>query len=165
VKIDYADATGDGHIIWHLGHGGDFALRGAAPTEVFPWFSHQHGIENLGSNDPIVTFDNGNTRCLGAAPGTCVSRGQVYTLDEPNLVATRTVNASMGNLSVALGWSQTLSNGDYSFTSGFQSATGNGEVEEFNRTGTTITYAIVDPGTSLYRGYRMPNMYSGCCGD
>jgi arylsulfate sulfotransferase len=167
VKVSYLNATGDGHTIWTLGNGGDFSLVGAAPDETFPWFSHQHGIENLGSTDPIVTFDDGNTRCAGAPAGTCNSRGQVYTLDEVNKVATRVVNADMGNYSAALGWAQTLSNGNYSFTSGFQSIQTGGiaEDQEFSPDGTIQTFAMKDAPALIYRAYRMPTMYSGCCGD
>ena len=34
IKIDYANGTGDGHIIWTLGQGGSFTL--IAPTESNP---------------------------------------------------------------------------------------------------------------------------------
>ena len=167
MKVSYGDAAGDGHVAWILGNGGDFTLVGAPPTEAFPWFSHQHGIENIGSTDPIVTFDDGNTRCKGAPPGTCDSRGQVYLLDEVNKVATRTLSIDLGNFSSALGWAQTLSNGDYSFTSGFQQPQigGLGEDQEYNSAGTVETYAISDMPVLLYRAYRMQTMYSGCCGD
>jgi arylsulfate sulfotransferase len=167
LKIRYADATGDGQILWRLGREGDFTLQGAQPGETFPWFSHQHGDENVGSADRIVTFDNGNTRCHGAAAGTCDSRGQVYLLDEANLIATRIVNADMGNYSDAIGWGQSLSNGDYSFTSGRQSPStgGLGADEEFSPNGTTETYAIQDQPIFIYRDYRLQNMYSGCCGE
>src|SRR4051812_36980020 len=39
IKIDYANGRGDGHIIWRLGQGGDFALNAPDPDA---WFSHQH---------------------------------------------------------------------------------------------------------------------------
>ena len=39
IKIDYAHGHGDGHVIWRLGQGGDFAVISSDPS---PWFSHQH---------------------------------------------------------------------------------------------------------------------------
>jgi hypothetical protein len=167
LKLNYQDAAGDGSLIWKLGNQGDFTLTNPPAGDSFPWFSHQHGIENLGSNDPILTFDDGNTRCFGAPAGTCDSRGQGYNLDEVNKTATLYVDASMGNYSSALGWAQTLANGDYAFTSGFQGVPPGltGELEEFDSTGTTETYAIQINPDGLYRGYRMTSMYQGCCGD
>ena len=41
VKIDYANGSGAGDIIWHLGYQGDFALQGG--TDPTDWFYAQHG--------------------------------------------------------------------------------------------------------------------------
>ena len=59
IKIDYADGTGDGHIIWRLGQGGDFTVeirRGPSP-----WFSHQHDVSYI-NDTTLVLFDDGNGR-------------------------------------------------------------------------------------------------------
>ncbi len=164
LKIDYQDGTGDGHVIWRLGNQGDFVLTNPPSGDSFPWFSHQHGLQ-LVNGTTLVTFDNGNTRCATAV--NCHSRGQVYQLDEVNRRATLLVDADMGNYSFALGWAQALQNGDYSFTSGFQSGTNPtlGQVEEFTASGTGPVYVLQDQPEWLYRAYRMPTLYSGCCGD
>jgi hypothetical protein len=164
IKIDYNNATGTGAIVWHLGKDGDFTIND--PTNnPYPWFSHQHGIENdIGpSLDRLLTFDDGNTRCVGATT-TCDSRGQVYLLDEVNKIATVSLNADLGAYSAALGWAQTLSNGNYSFTNGFLNAPGGGsmgqsiEVQPTSIAG-TINYVLQETGVYLYRAYRLTSLY------
>jgi arylsulfate sulfotransferase len=164
LKLDYRDGQGSGDILWRLGHDGDFALAGANPGEAFPWFSHQHSIELL-PDGRLLTFDNGNTRCVGQGSD-CHSRGQVYQLDETNRVATRLVNADMGNFSAALGWAQPLPNGNLSFVSGFQQETAPafGQVEEFDPSGTALLSVVESRPAQLYRAYRLTTMYDGCCG-
>lgn len=162
IKIDYQDAKGPGDIIWRLGKDGDFTINDPS-NNPWPWFSHQHGIQNWG-NDMLTTFDDGNTRCA-SEPAPCDSRGQVYQLNEQTKVANLVVNSDLGNYSFALGWAQVLANGDYSFTSGAQNyPNAFGQDIEVTPNGLTKTFVAQSQGL-LYRAYRMPNMYSGCCGD
>ena len=58
IKIDYANGTGNGHIIWKLGAGGNFTAIANTPD---PWFSHQHDVRYINDNTLLV-FDDGNTR-------------------------------------------------------------------------------------------------------
>ncbi len=58
IKIDYANGTGDGHVIWRLGAGGNFTLNSPDPTA---WFSGQHNVTYI-NNTTILVFDDGNTR-------------------------------------------------------------------------------------------------------
>src|SRR5262249_4039879 len=44
IKIDYRNGSGDGHVVWRLGQGGDFAVNSADPN---PWFSHQHNAHYI----------------------------------------------------------------------------------------------------------------------
>lgn len=60
IKIDYRNGEGDGHVVWHLGPGGDFTVNSA---EANPWFSHQHNAHYIDDNT-IILFDNGNTSTL-----------------------------------------------------------------------------------------------------
>jgi hypothetical protein len=166
LKLNYQDATGDGAVVWTLGNGGDFTLTNPPSGDTFPWFSYQHGLE-INSADSLVTFDDGNTRCSKGLPG-CDSRGQVLSLNETNKTATLLSDADMGNYSFAFGWAQTLSNGDYFYTSGVVGlGTPNeyAQAEEFDSTGLTKTYVQQDSPDVWYRAYRMPSMYAGCCGD
>jgi hypothetical protein len=159
IKINYNNGSGDGSVLWHLGKGGDFTLVPANPADPYPWFSHQHNPNHLDSTTMAV-FDNGNTRCNGAAPGTCDSRGQEYVLNEQTMVATQTLNVDMGNYSPALGTAQRLNNGNFNFDSGDQGQPPNsfGQAIEVQRSG-AVAFASRYPGT-VYRAWRLPTMYS-----
>ena len=97
IKIDYANGTGDGHIVWTLGAGGDFTIVSSDPD---PWFSHQHDVRYVNDNT-IVLFDDGNTR-VANDPNEPDSRGQELVLNEQTMTATLVVNADLGNYSA--GW-------------------------------------------------------------
>src|SRR5262249_54309759 len=111
-KIDYADGTGNGHVIWKLGAHGNFRPISDVAS---PWFSHQHDPRPINANTLLV-FDDGNTR--RQTDPTADSRGQEWILDEQNKTATLVVNADMGNYSAFLGSSELLPNGNLAFTSG-----------------------------------------------
>ena len=97
IKIDYANGTGNGHIVWTLGQGGNFTIISSDPS---PWFSHQHDVEYINDNT-LVLFDDGNTR--RATNPNADSRGQELVLNEQTMTATLVVNADLGNYSAALG--------------------------------------------------------------
>jgi hypothetical protein len=162
-KIDYQNGAGTGNILWKLGNQGSFTLTDATGTGgSFPYESHQHGIEVSGNGTRILTFDDGNTRCNGAPPP-CDSRGQQYTINESALTATLSVNDDMGNFSFALGWAQTLRNGDFSFTSGAQGTnpvSGFGQDEEYSPAAVGTQTYVIQKNNFTYRAYRMQSMYS-----
>jgi hypothetical protein len=112
IKIDYANGTGNGHIVWKLGAGGNFM---AIANTASPWFTHQHDVRYINANTLLV-FDDGNTR--QQSDPSAHSRGQEWILDEANRTATLVVNADLGNYSAFLGSAQMLPNGDLAFTSG-----------------------------------------------
>ena len=116
VKLDYANGSGDGHIIWSRGQGGNFTLI-APPSVQYPWFSHQHDVTYV-DDSTIIVFDDGNTRRLTYP--TSDSRGQEYVLNEQTLTATLVVNADLGDYSSAVGSAQLLPNGNLVYTSGLQ---------------------------------------------
>ena len=113
IKIDYANGSGDGHVIWKLGQGGDFKINSPDPS---PWFSHQHDARYI-NDTTLVLFDDGNVR--KSKDPNAVSRGQELILDERTMVATLVVNARLGNYAFALGSAQMLPNGSLDFDSGF----------------------------------------------
>lgn len=117
VKIDYANGTGDGHVIWRLGQGGDFTINSADPL---PWFSHQHDAHYV-DNTTLVVFDNGNTR--KSLDPTANSRGQALVLNEQTMQATLVSNVNLGTFSPAVGSAQRLPNGNLVFDSGFTEQT------------------------------------------
>jgi hypothetical protein len=111
LKLDYAGGTGDGHVIWRLGKGGDFRINSTDPS---PWFSHQHDVTYI-NNSTLVLFDNGNIR-QSKNPG-ADSRGQELVLDENRRVATLVVNADLGIYAPYMGSAQMLPNGNFVFDS------------------------------------------------
>ncbi|HEU5117653.1 MAG TPA: aryl-sulfate sulfotransferase, partial [Isosphaeraceae bacterium] len=113
VKIDYANGTGDGHVIWKLGQGGDFSMNSTDPS---PWFSHQHDVRYV-NDTTIVLFDDGNVRNYQDAQAH--SRGQELVINEQTMQVTLVVNADLGNYAPAVGSAQRLPNGNLVFDSGF----------------------------------------------
>jgi hypothetical protein len=160
IKIDYRNGSGDGHVVWRLGQGGDFAVNSADPN---PWFSHQHDAHYI-DDHTLILFDNGNTR--RATDPNAHNRGQVWTLDETSMTATPVLNADLGDYSDRFGSAQRLSNGNYSFTSGAQ---GPGlPPSQFGRTievlpdGTKAYVLETDHvGVLVYRSYRTRTLYEG----
>ncbi len=151
LKIDYANGTGDGHIVWTLGAGGNFTIISSDPD---PWFSHQHDVRYI-NDDTIVLFDDGNTRVANDR-NEPDSRGQELVLNEQTMTATLVVNADLGNYSAALGSAQILPDGNFAFTSGFQ-AGGFGQTIEVTPSGTKT---FVQQITGLeYRSYLTSSLY------
>ncbi len=112
IKIDYADGTGDGHVLWRLGPGGNFRINATGPS---PWFTHQHDVRVI-NNNTLALYDDGNVRHSKDPQAT--SRGQELVLNEQTRVATLVVNANLGTYNAALGSAQMLPNGNLDFDSG-----------------------------------------------
>ncbi|MBS0431905.1 MAG: aryl-sulfate sulfotransferase [Proteobacteria bacterium] len=155
IKVDYQDGTGDGHVIWRLGAGGDFSI---VSNDPYPWFSHQHEAA-FESDGTFSVFDNGNTR-VADNPGTVEnSRGQIYQIDENSLTATLLVNSDLGVYSSALGSAQLLSNGNYHFLSGhIDSGPPFSQSIEVLPDGTINSRLQAAP--PAYRSFRMPSLYA-----
>ena len=148
IKINYANGTGDGHVIWRLGRGGDFRIRSTDPS---PWFSHQHDARYI-NDTTVVLFDNGNGRRRGNPRAQ--SRGQELVLDEKRRVARLVVNADLGTYAPFTGSAQKLPNGNFVLDSPLV-----GETIEMRPDGRK-TYALKMnfPGV-LYRTYIYPTLY------
>jgi arylsulfate sulfotransferase len=156
VKIDYRGGAGDGHVVWRLGQGGDFALVGADPTA---WFSHQHNAHFI-DDSTLVLLDNGNTR--RASDPTANSRGQVWELDEETMTATVVLNADLGRYAGAVGAAQRLSNGNYYFNLGItgpEPPRPPARLVEVTPDGTKV-YEL-ESGRTEYRSYRLRTLYEG----
>jgi hypothetical protein len=151
IKIDYQRGRGTGNVIWKLGKDGDFRIVSSDPD---PWFSHQHDA-TLHVDGSLSLFDNGNVR--READENARSRGQVFRLDEQNLVAELVLNADLGAYAFALGSAQRLENGNYFFNVGFrQDATGISI--EVDPSGNPV-YAIQGSAPE-YRTFRMKDLYT-----
>ncbi len=157
IKINYANGTGNGTVLWRLGKDGDFTVLSDDP---YPWFSHQHD-GNFEVSDPtrLDVFDNGNIRFANAS-GPVHSRGQVLELNEASKTATLILNADLGVSSLALGTAQALGDGNYHFDAG--SVIGPGVFGAFaigvNRCGRTVS--AIQASTMLYRSFRMTDLYT-----
>jgi hypothetical protein len=155
LKIDYENGAGDGHVIWRLGQGGDFAVNSTEPS---PWFSAQHDAHYIDDSTMIV-FDDGDTR--RSSDPTADSRGQVWKIDEETMTATLVFNADLGNYSDALGSAQRLSNGNYSFDSGRQGLAPHqiGQAIEVRPDGSKAY--VLQVNRSIYRSFRIGTLYEG----
>jgi arylsulfate sulfotransferase len=153
IKIDYARGKGDGHVIWRLGQGGDFAVISSDPS---PWFSHQH-YAHYQDDSTLLLFDNGNTR--RASDPSAHSRGQVWRLDEEAMTATLVVNLDVGNYSPELGVAERMPNGNYVFDSDSQGGGTFGQSIEMLPDGNKVY--VQEVAARDYRSFRMSNLYCG----
>ncbi len=154
IKIDYARGSGDGHVIWRLGQGGDFSVSSSDPS---PWFSHQHYPHYL-DDSTLLLFDNGNTRTGRAIRArTAADRSGGSTNDA--MTATLVVNLDVGNYSAELGTADRMPNGNYVFDSGSQGGGLFGQSIEMLPDGTTVY--VQEVADSDYRSFRMSSLYQG----
>lgn len=154
IKISFDGGSGDGHIIWRLGKGGDFTY---ADSDPYPWFSHQHDPALIpGSDGRMTVFDNGDVRY--AADQNAHNRGQVIEIDETNMTAKLILNADLGAYSYALGSAHRLADGNFHFNLGIIEGTTNAESMEVDRQG-NILYQLNSPSPE-YRTFRMQDLYT-----
>lgn len=175
VKVNYADGTGDGSVIWRLGEGGDFALvNGTDPTD---WEYAQHGPSFFSANTAGVfslgLMDNGDDRMFptdvtcgtGDAPPCLYTTIPVWQVDETAMTATLTFHdilpTSMYNSFG--GNAEELANGDveYDLCAGGGVGT-SAYVYEVTQASTPQTvWSMHVTGTNLYRAFRIPSFYPG----
>jgi arylsulfate sulfotransferase len=172
LKIDYANGTGTGNILWRLGQGGDFAISGGDPSQ---WFYAQHHptILNVnGSKSTLSLFDNGNFRIdsTGVACGSstaappCYTRALILQIDEaanPRL-ATVEWQYQPGFFSFWGGAITVLPNGNVEFDSS-QPDPLQSLILEVTQTGSpqVVWQLSVTGGEHAYRGFRIPSLYPG----
>ena len=107
IKIDYANGTGDGHVIWRLGEGGDFTINSSDPSRGSPTSTTCAMSTTRRSCSSITaTLRRIKTRKRH-------SRGQELVLNEKTMQATLVVNADLGNYASAMGSAQRLPNGNF----------------------------------------------------
>jgi len=170
VKIDYNDGRGTGNILWRLGNQGDFAIPNCPPPYTspscvgapYPWFSAQHDAGFVNTPTPEQTFtvyDNGVSRHTMFGGN---SRGQVWTIDQTNMLATLETNADLGAYSFSLGSAQQMLNGNYAFLSGNIAKAGTIEIQstEVPPAGAPFLYQFQALGSVGYRGYRLADFYN-----
>ncbi|MFO0890760.1 MAG: aryl-sulfate sulfotransferase [Isosphaeraceae bacterium] len=149
IKINYANGTGDGRVLWRLGQGGDFRINAASPSA---WFSHQHDARYI-NDTTLVLFDNGNTR--RSRNQRARSRVQELVLDERARVATLVVNADVGVFAPYTGGAQKLPNGNLAFVSPLARQT-----VEVLPDGRRTYQLTMNSGGVEYRSYLYASLYA-----
>lgn len=169
MKVNYANGTGDGSLIWRLGYQGDFTLAGG--TQPQDWFYGQHQPAFQSSNTSgvfaISMMDNGFTRQL--SPGnvcsgsTCYSTVPVFSVDESSKIATLTFRDSFPPAQYAIwgGGTTQLANGDLEFDLCAEPNLSS-IVQEVTLTNpTNIVWQLKTTNQNLYRANRAPSLYPG----
>lgn len=173
VKVDYANGTGTGNIIWHLGYQGDFTLIGG--TDPTDWFYAQHGpsfaTANTTGNFSIILFDNGDDRVFpsdvtcgsSGAPPCLYSTVSMLQLDEKAMTATLTFHPTTPTYSFFGGNAAVLANGNIEYCEAAGGPNANsGEIYEVQQdnSGQPIWHMQI-AGQYTYRGQRIPSFYPG----
>ena len=171
VKVDYANGTGLGDILWKLGFQGDFALMGGTgPTD---WFYAQHGPSFATSNTTgkfsLVLFDNGNNRlfpsggiCGATGQPACYSTVPLLQLDETAKTATLTFHPTAPTFSVFGGNAAVLKNGNVEYCESAGGPGTAGDVYEVTQDSSAQTvWHMLITGQFAYRGQRIPSFYPG----
>ena len=177
LKVNYADGTGDGSIIWHLGEGGDFTLEGG--TDPTDWQYAQHDPSFFSKNTTGVfslgVMDNGNDRIFPAgvtcgssgAPPCLYSTVPVWQIDEAAKTATLTFHQILPpNLYNNFGGNaEQVANGNVEYDLcglGVGTSAANSAVYEVTQESSPQTvWSMQVTGTYLYRAFRIPSLYPG----
>ncbi len=168
IKINYANGTGDGSVLWRMGYQGDFTIvdpptsplcTTPAHKQEYAWFTHQHDANfQFGAESVFTVFDNGNLRILRCDTGGN-SRGYALTVDETNMTVTPLLIQDLGNYSAGLGSAQVIpGSSNYHFD--------NGEITgplskslEITPLGTTA-FELDSENIETYRSFRMQDLYT-----
>ena len=172
VKVDYANGTGTGNILWRLGQGGDFTLQGG--TDPTDWEYAQHAPAFTSSNTSgvfsLTMMDNGDDRQFSSgvtcgtsgAPPCLYSTMPIFQIDENAKTATlsfhQTAPASQYNL-----WggnAEQLENGDVEYDL-CGTSSGSYIYEVTNEQNPQTVWSMTTPSTNFYRAFRIPSFYPG----
>jgi arylsulfate sulfotransferase len=168
IKINYANGTGDGSIIWRMGYEGDFTMNNPVTSplcttpdqqEIYEWFSHTHDANfQFGGESVFTVFDNGNLR-VKRCDTNGNSRGYVLTVDETNRTATPLLIQDLGAYSNGLGTAEVIpGSSNYHFENG-QIAKGT-QSESLEITPSGLTDFAMHANQETYRSYRMQDLYT-----
>jgi arylsulfate sulfotransferase len=172
AKVDYADGTGSGDVIWKMGWEGDLTLNGG--TDPVDWFYAQHGPSLVGPSSSgvfqIIIFDNGDNRltngqaCGQAPTSPCYSRVPIFQVDEAAKTATITWQDTLGLFSYFGGNAEVLPNNDVEFdecaSAGSSAGAAVYEVTQDPLNPQTVWQMHID-GQDAYRAFRVPSLYPG----
>jgi arylsulfate sulfotransferase len=172
VKVDFANGTGAGDILWKLGYQGDFALVGG--TDPTDWFYAQHGpsfvTANTTGNFSMALFDNGDDRVFPSgvtcnatgAPPCLYSTVPILHLDETAMTATLAFNTTAPTYSFFGGNAAALKNGNVEFCEAAGGPGMTGVIYEVTPDSSAKTvWQMQVTGQYVYRGQRIPSLYPG----
>ena len=180
VKVDYNNGAGTGNIIWRLGEGGDFTLKGGVdPTD---WFYAQHGPSFTTANTTgifgLTLMDNGNDRmypggttqtCGVYGAPVCYSTVPVFQINESTMTATLTFhqivppalyNVFGGNAEVP---EEVLESNhiEYDLCGVSLKPPSSQIFEVTNEQNPQTVWNLKLTGANAYRAYRLPSLYPG----
>jgi arylsulfate sulfotransferase len=172
AKVNYANGTGAGDILWKLGYQGDFALVGG--TDPTDWFYAQHGQSFVSTNTTgkfsLVLFDDGNDRAFPSgvtcgtspAPPCFYSTVPLLQIDETAKTATLTFHPTAPTYSFFGGNAEVLNNGnvEYCDTAGGPGVAGD-IYEVMQDSNAQTVWKMLITGQYAYRGQRIPSLYPG----
>lgn len=173
IKVDYANGTGAGDILWKLGYQGDFALLGG--TDPTDWFYAQHGPSFVSKNTTgkftLALFDNGNDRAFPSGV-TCGTAGEppclystvpIFQIDEAGKTATLIFNPATPTYSTFGGNAAVMKNGNVEYC---ETAGGPGTAADIyevlaQASNPLVVWQMQVTGQFVYRGQRIPSFYPG----
>jgi arylsulfate sulfotransferase len=172
-KVDYEDGKGSGAVIWRLGQGGNFTLKGGVdPTD---WQYAQHypayftgntsGVFSLGvmDNGDDRIFANGVSCNAVNNPPCLYTTIPVFQIDENAMTATLTYHHILpANLYSNFGGSVDLlpnANIEYDLCGLPNTSSEVFEVTPQSTPQTVWTMQVA--GTAFYRAFRIPSLYPG----
>lgn len=180
VKVDYANGSGSGDILWHLGYQGDFTLldsTGAVNNDPTAWFYAQHGPSFVSTNTTgkfsLTLFDNGNDRGVSVVAGgtcgltglpACYSTVPILQLDETAKTATLSFHPATFDYSNFGGNAEILKNGgvEYDECAATPLPSNSASIYEVIQASTPQTvWQMKIAGQFAYRGMRIPSLYPG----
>ena len=173
IKLDYQDGRGSGNILWKLGSGGDFELKGGIDPN--DWFYAQHAPVITSPNSSgvfeMLLFDNGNDRivdgsgdlCGGTGQPACYSKVPILQVDENARTAQIVWQDTLPSFSFFGGYAQEFSNNNIEFDESASSSTPPSasifEVTQDPSPQLVLQMDVV--GQYAYRAFRIPSLYPG----
>ncbi len=172
LKIDYANGTGTGNVLWKLGYQGDFTLLDS--TTPADWFFAQHFANIISPNTTgdiqVAMFDNGDNRVLDSSGTTCGSAGAAACYSRPAIFE---VNETA--LTAQVQWFyivpysfwggviQELPNNDMFFdiTTPADNPTGARVMEVTQEASPQVVWQVDVNGQNSYRTIHLPSLYPG----
>jgi arylsulfate sulfotransferase len=173
LKINYQDGRGDGHILWRMGPGGDFAIPGGTQAD-FNYAQHYPVLISSKSSGvfPLMLFDNGNgrivdslgTQCNTPGAAACYSRPVIFQMDESAKTATILWQYKLPVFSLCCGSINVLENGnaEYDIAAETFLPVVSSRIQEVTQEVVPQLVWQMDLNEQLaYRAFRMPSLYPG----